>query len=86
MNLSTRESFLEALWIKLQKWRFMPGYKKPSQQGGSVSSATLFHAYFNMFSNRFETNVKKASGRTKIVELEKNQGQIWNQWPLKVED
>ena len=39
-----------------------------------------FHEDSEMFT---KNNIKKVSGSTQIVELEKKQGQIWNQRPLK---
>ena len=39
-----------------------------------------FHEDSEMFTKK---DVKSWSGRTQIVELEKKQGQIWNQRPLK---
>ena len=39
-----------------------------------------FHEDSEMFT---KNNIKKVSGSTQIVEIEKNQGQIWNQRPLK---
>ena len=43
-----------------------------------------FHEDFCFFlQHRVKHQTRKAFGSTYIVELEKNQGQIWNQLPLK---
>ena len=58
-------------------------YIKMDAESDETTPAMLFRRFHEDHEMFTKNDVRSWSGRTQIVELEKKQGQIWNQRPLK---